>query len=103
MQELKEYLKNRIENINEEIKLGKNKQENIRIKRELLNIDRLIDMMNKHNIRSNKILEIITIETATDSSEIRLFDDCDTENKEYWKEFDKVRLSSGDIIIKRKF
>lgn len=103
MQELKEYLKYRIENINEEIKLGKNKQENIQIKRELLNIDRLIDMMNKHNIHSNKILEIITIETATDSSEIRLFDDCDTENKEYWKEFDRVRLSSGDIIIKRKF
>lgn len=103
MQELKEYLKYRIENINEEIKSGKNKQENIQIKRELLNIDRLIDMMNKHNIRSNEILEIIKIETATNSSEIRLFDDCDTENKEYWKEFDRVRLSSGDIIIKRKF
>lgn len=28
---------------------------------------------------------------------------CDTENKEYWKEFDRVRLCSGGIVIMRKF
>lgn len=45
---------------------------------------------------------IIQVETVIDSSEIRLLDDCDSENKAYWKEIDNLRLSRGDIIIKRK-
>lgn len=102
MEEVKKYLKTRIENIEEKIKLEKNKFENIKKKEEILNVFFLIDLIDKYNISSKNILELIRVETATDSSQIRLFDDCDTENKIYWKEIDKFRLSRGDIIIKSK-
>lgn len=102
MEELKDYLKSRIENIEKEIKTGKDKFKNIKKKEELLNVIFLIDKLRQHNIHSKNIVELTKIETATDSSEIRLLDDCDTENKEYWKEIDNFRLSRGDIIIKCK-
>lgn len=103
MQELKNYLSARIEHIEKEIRLEKNKAENIKTKETLLSVLFLINLMEKYDINSKSLLEIITVETATDSSQVRLFDDCDTENQEYWKILDKVRLSRGDIIIKRKF
>ncbi|MBF0715800.1 hypothetical protein [Gemelliphila palaticanis] len=83
MEELKYYLKSRIENIEKEIKTGKDKFKNIKKKEELLNVIFLIDLMDKHNINSKNILEVIQVETVTDSSQIRLFDDCDTENQDY--------------------
>lgn len=103
MQELKDYLKSRIESSNKELKSGKNTSENIQAKEDLSNAYFMIDMINKYNINPKNISEIITIKTATDSSEIRLFDDCDTEDKKCWKELGNLRLSSGDIIIKFKF
>lgn len=72
MEELKHYLKSRIENIEKEIKIGKDKFKNIKKKQ---------DLIDKDNINSKNIIEVTQIETLSTSSKIRLFDDCDIEKK----------------------
>ena len=40
--------------------------------------------------------------TATDSSEYRLMDDCDTEDRNWWQELPGHRLQTDDVIIIKK-
>lgn len=71
-------------------------QELKRIKQELLFMDKHPEIMKSSLYRIN--------ETITDSSEIRLMDDCDTENTSHWVETTikgkTIRLQRGDIILK---
>lgn len=69
---------------------------------ELNRIEREILLMSKHPEILNSTFYRI-LETATDNSEIRLMDDCDTENMSYWVETEvggeRIRLKGGDIIL----
>ncbi|WP_028897709.1 hypothetical protein [Prevotella sp. HUN102] len=74
-------------------------------RRELERIKQEILFMSKHpEILNAKYYRID--ETITNSSEIRLMDDCDTEDISLWAETtvkgDCIRLREGDLILKIK-
>lgn len=98
-----------IEKLILDLKLGlrnsPNNQELVAKRRELERIKQEILFMNKHSeILNAKFYRID--KTITSSSEIRLMDDCDTEDMSLWIETTveggSIRLREGDLILKVK-
>ena len=82
-----------------------NNQELVAKRRELERIKQEILFMSRHSeILTAKFYHID--ETITSSSEIRLMDDCDTEDMSLWIETTveggSIRLQEGDLILKVK-
>lgn len=82
-----------------------NNQKLVAKRRELERIKQEILFMSRHSeILNAKFYRID--ETITSSSEIRLMDDCDTEDMSLWIETTveggRIRLQEGDLILKVK-
>ena len=82
-----------------------NNQELVAKRRELERIKQEILFMSRHSkILNAKFYRID--ETITSSSEIRLMDDCDTQDMSLWIETTveggSIRLQEGDLILKVK-
>ena len=79
-------------------KLVAKRRELERIKQEILFMSRYSEILNAKFYRID--------ETITSSSEIRLMDDCDTEDMSLWIETTveggSIRLQEGDLILKVK-
>ena len=102
LQELRDYAIN-------ELKQGKNE-----FRKTKLELDRAISCLefcNEHNLFIDKKEKYSAFELPLPVgtgcfSDYRIVDDCETEDKEFWRELKfegkKVFLSPGDIIIKRE-
>nr|WP_051033523.1 hypothetical protein [Acetivibrio cellulolyticus] len=92
-----------------ELKQGKN--EFLKTKLELDRAISCLEFCMEHDLFSDNkekysVLELPLPEGTGYFSDYRIVDDCETEDKEFWRELKfegkKVFLSSGDIIIKRE-
>lgn len=107
MESVKNIISNEIEKINELIKKNENKNENIKLKNELLEVLFLINLSKTYTISKSKIENIFKIsKTTTGYSEFRVINDCESDNPLNWKEMmidnENVRLNENDILIKFK-
>ncbi|MFN4364437.1 hypothetical protein [Chryseobacterium hispalense] len=96
-----------IETINELIKRNDNKNENLKLKKELLEVLFLIDLSEEYDISKNNIENILKMPGKnTGYSEYRIIDDCESDDPLNWIEAEfkneKVRLYDNDIVIKLK-
>lgn len=107
MELVKNMISSEIERINELIKINENKNENIKLKNELLEVSFLINMSEKYHISMNEIKNIFKIpKENTGYSEYRIINDCESDNPLNWREVminnESMRLQENDIIIKLK-
>ncbi|MFC3157993.1 hypothetical protein SAMN05443633_104335 [Chryseobacterium arachidis] len=107
METAKNMISNEIERLNELIKKSENKDENIRLKNELLEVLFLINLSKTYHLSQSQIEHIFKIpETNTGYSEFRIINDCESDDPLRWAEViidnENVRLNENDIIIKFK-
>jgi hypothetical protein len=107
MESVKNMISNEMEKINELIKKNENKDENIKLKNELLEVLFLINLSKTYNISKSKIENVFKItKTNTGYSEFRVVNDCESDDPLNWAEVmidnENVRLNENDILIKCK-
>lgn len=98
MQKIISFIENEINSLN-----GNNKE--LYLKLYLLKQLTVYLSQNKIEGKLEKIIPLIN--TYTGYSEYRVMDDCESDNKELWIEYiyenNKIRLNTGDILVKMKY
>lgn len=107
METVKNMISNEIEKINELIRRNENKDENIKLKNELLEVLFLINLSETYHISKSQIENIFKIpKTNTGYSEFRLINDCESDDPLNWTEMmidnENIHLNENDIVIKFK-
>ncbi len=108
MEDIYNFIENKLSEIEFGLKSTKNKTELIKSKNEYLDIKYLLEIYEKFDLKRKNIEEIISLpKTKTNTSEFRIMEDLDCEVREIWTEIDagkeeRLRLHSSDLIIKRK-
>ncbi|WP_347217326.1 hypothetical protein [Chryseobacterium sp.] len=103
----KEFITNEIEKLNGLISNGINKESNIQLKKELSELIHLLDISNRYQLRKNTMDAILELpDSRTGYSDYRIMIDCESDDPAQWVELringNNIRLSEGDIIIRKK-
>lgn len=103
----KEFMTNEIEKLNNLISKGIDQEANVQLKKELSELVHLLDISHRYQISKNTIDTIFVLpDSNTGYSDYRIINDCESDNPAQWAELkindEDVRLSEGDVIIRKK-
>ncbi|WP_160139604.1 hypothetical protein [Chryseobacterium sp. c4a] len=103
----REFIVREIEKLNDLISNEVNKESNVQLKEELSETVHLLDMFNGYQISKKTVDMILELpDFRTGYSDYRIINDCESDDPKQWVELninnENVRLSDGDIIIKKK-
>lgn len=103
----KEFITHEIERLNGLIINGINKESNIQLKKELSELLYLQEIAEQYHISKNRIGSIFELpDSNTGYSDYRIMNDCESDDSAQWIELringNNIRLSEGDIVIRKK-
>lgn len=104
---VREFIAQEIDRLNRLIEQNIDKESNIRFKQELSQTSYLLGIFENYKINKNTVEKILELpDSDTGYSEYRIINDCESDNPGCWIELrvkeEKIRLTEGDIIIKKK-
>lgn len=104
---VKELIINEIESLNILIAEGKDKETSIQMKKNLSETLYLLDVFEKYRIKKETVETVVELPAShTGYSDYRIINDCESDDPDHWVEVDisgeKIRLSEGDIVIRKK-
>lgn len=103
----REFLTSEINRLNGLISNGVDKESNILLKKDLSGIIHALDMFECYQINEKSIDRIVELpDSHTGYSDYRIMNDCESDDPAQWIELkinnETIRLSEGDIIIRKK-
>ncbi|REC63973.1 hypothetical protein DRF65_04550 [Chryseobacterium pennae] len=103
----KELIAKEIDTLNDLIHKGIDKESNIQLKKDLSDSIHLLDMFDRYEINKRTVDDIWSLpDFNTGYSDYRIINDCESDDPAQWIELsinnEKIRLSEGDIIIRKK-
>lgn len=102
-----EFILKKIEELNGLISKGPDRESNIKLKQELSEMIHLWNIFDKYKVNKNTIETIFEVpDSHTGYSDYRIVNDCESDDPQHWIELninnESIKLSEGDIIIKKK-
>lgn len=104
---VKEFIIKEIDSLNILIAEGKDKEANIQLKKNLSETLYLLNIFEKYQIKKEAVETVFELPVShTGYSDYRIMNDCESDDPGRWVEVsisgDKIRLSEGDIVIRKK-
>ncbi|SDI31536.1 hypothetical protein [Chryseobacterium jejuense] len=103
----REFITKEIDRLSSLISNGIDKESNLQLKKELSDAIHLLEMFDYYQISKKTIDMILELpDSRTGYSDYRIMNDCESDDPAQWIELKindkKIKLSEGDIIIKKK-
>ncbi|MGE8555467.1 MAG: hypothetical protein ACN6OB_16230 [Chryseobacterium jejuense] len=103
----REFITKEIDRLSSLISNGIDKESNLQLKKELSDAIHLLEMFDCYQISKKTIDMILELpDSRTGYSEYRIMNDCESDDPAQWIELKindkKIKLSEGDIIIRKK-
>ncbi|MDN3693593.1 hypothetical protein QWZ06_15505 [Chryseobacterium tructae] len=107
MMTAKEFIANEIEKLNDLISNEAHTESTIQLKKELSEAVYVLDIFDRYQISKKTIDMILELpDSHTGYSDYRIINDCESDDVKQWVELninnENIRLSDGDLIIKKK-
>jgi len=104
---VKEFVIKEIDSLNILIAEGKDKEANIQMKKNLSETLYLLDLFEKYQLKKENVETVFELPvSSTGYSDYRIINDCESDDPDRWVEVsisgEKIRLSEGDIVIRKK-
>lgn len=104
---VKEFIIKEIDSVNAFIAEGKDKETNIQLKKNLSETLYLLDIFEKYRIKKETVETVFELPVSnTGYSDYRIINDCESDDPDQWLEVsisgEKIRLSEGDLVIRKK-
>lgn len=103
----REFISKEIDKLNSLISNGIDKESNLLLKRELSDAIHLMELFDRYQISKKTIDTVLELpDSNTGYSDYRIMNDCESDDPAQWIELsinnEKIRLSEGDVIIRKK-
>lgn len=104
---VQEFIKKEVDKLNDLINKEIDRESNLQLRKELSETIYLLNVFDNYQISKKTIESILELPNSnTGYSEYRIINDCESDNPNYWIEIsihnEKIRLTEGDIIIRKK-
>ncbi|MBP2617804.1 hypothetical protein [Chryseobacterium jejuense] len=101
------FITEEIDRLNHLISKGVDKESNVLLKKELSDTIHVLDIFDCYQISKKTIDTIFELpDSHTGYSDYRIMNDCESDDPTQWVELkindEKIKLSEGDIIIRKK-
>ncbi|BAP31222.1 uncharacterized protein CHSO_2185 [Chryseobacterium sp. StRB126] len=107
MKSAKEFITKEINRLNGLISKKGDQESNVLLKKELSNVIHLLEVFDRFQISKKTIDAIFELpDSHTGYSDYRIMNDCESDDPMQWVELkindENIKLSEGDIIIRKK-